>query len=497
VTALSVRKPDSRHLGLAAVILIGVVARLWYYSHGVHFSAAPLGFYMQFLDPELLRHDLARSLFYLRDQPPLFNAFLGVILKLFPNRYAVAFGAIYLVSGLLFGLILYQLMVRLRVAPWWAAVVTILFVDGPIAILYENWLFYTFPLAVLLCASALFLHRFLESHRFLDASIFFWLLATVVLARGIFHPLWLLLVALGLILFERGHRRQVALAALGPLLIVAALLVKQALVFHALFWGRTIQQMNLAVMTSMRLPVTLRDRLLHERKLVISSAHIDSGPDGYVYFVEPQPPTGIPALDLKYKQGTRFPNYNHSSYVAVGVLYGRDALYVLRNYPAVYVEAVRENFERYALPSDQADPFNTKKYENRLAIQSLLTEYNFWFAWQRSPDQIPPLHIVGFPVLIIFGLIAFIRGVRRARLMARPEASRERAHALTLAFALYTTLWVSAVTLLFSYSDQNRYRFKVSAFYCLFLALLGQRTFAWAARGVHRFRARSAQRATK
>ena len=77
----------------------------------------PLTFYIQFLDPELLRHDLLRSLFYLRDQPPLFNAFLGVVLKLFPLHYAQAFEAIYVAGGIAFGVILYELMVRMRVAP--------------------------------------------------------------------------------------------------------------------------------------------------------------------------------------------------------------------------------------------------------------------------------------------------------------------------------------------------------------------------------------------
>jgi hypothetical protein len=489
------RKLEQRHWALVAVVVLGIAARLWYRAHGVRFSAVPLDFYIQFLDPDLLRHDLLRSLFYLRDQPPLFNAFLGLVVKLFPVHYAQAFGAIYFTFGLMFGVVLYQLMVRLRVAPWWAALVTVLFVDSPITSLYENWLFYTFPLAVLVCACALFLHRYLESRRFADAVLFFALLATVVLTRNIFHPIWMLTVALALVLVERGRRKQVALAALGPTLVIVALLVKHAVVFHALFWGRPIQQINLAVMTSMKLPESLRNRLIREGKLsIISNISIVAGPRGYRLLVPPQPKTGIPALDMEYKPGSGYPNYNHTSYVPVGELYGRDAMYALRHYPRVYYDAVEENIARYYLPGDQVDPFNTRKYENRLALQPLLEKYNRWLAWQRPPENEPKLHEVGFPLLLVFALAVVAHALWRRQLLARPSPSPLRADALTVAFALYTTLWVSAVTILFSYGDHNRYRYKVSAFYCLFAALLGQYAWTSTVRVIRWARARLAKR---
>ena len=37
---------------------------------------------MQYLDPLLLKSDLLKSLFYLHSQPPIFNLFLGIVLKL-------------------------------------------------------------------------------------------------------------------------------------------------------------------------------------------------------------------------------------------------------------------------------------------------------------------------------------------------------------------------------------------------------------------------------
>jgi hypothetical protein len=469
-------KLERRDVGFAVVVVIGVLARIGYRALGVRFSADPVNYYIQFLDVGLLRHDLLRSLFYMRDQPPLFNGFVGVVLKLFPTHYAQAFGAIYLAAGLAFGVFLYALMVRSAVTPWLAALVTILFVDGPITILYENWLFYTFLLAVLLCASALFLHRYLSSRRLSDAAVFFWLLAALVLARNLFHPVWMLLAVAGLVAVERGRRRGVALAALGPVLVVVALLVKHVIVFHAIFQGRPIQQLNLAALTSMRLPEAERNRLIAEGKLSpLSATPITAGPNGFRRFVPPQAKTGIPVLDDEYKP-SGFPNWNSSIFVPVGNLYGADARYTLLHRPGVYLDAVRENLVRYVLPGDQSDPFNTRSYQNRLAVQPILTQWNRLFSWQRAPGRTPFLHCIAFPLLLLFAGFVVVRAFGRGHFL---DESPDRATELTVAFALYSTLWVSASTLLLSYGDHNRYRFKVSAFYCWFFALATQWAWNW------------------
>jgi hypothetical protein len=479
-------KLERRHLGMFAVAAAFVMSRLIYRALGVRFSADPVNYYIQFLDPELLRHDLLRSLFYMRDQPPGFNGFVGVVLKLFPVHYAEAFGVVYCLGGLAFGLVLYALMVRLGVRVWLAALVTIGFVDSPITMLYENWLFYTFPLAVMLCASALFLHRWRTARRFADAVIFFALLGVLVLWRNLFHPLWMLAVVGALLALERrdrAHRRQVALAALGPVLVVCALLVKHVIVFHAIFQGRPIQQMNLAALTSMRLPEAERARLINEHVLIISDVPITAGPNGFRRYVTTPPKTGIPVLDQEYKPKSGYPNWNSSIFVAVGELYGADARWTLAHRPGVYVDAVRENLQRYALPSDQSDPFNTRSYKNRLALQPLLTQWNRLFSWQRAPNRTAVAHVIGFPLLLVFALVLIVRGLRRGR----------RADALTVAFALYSTLWVSAATLLLSYGDHNRYRFKVSAFYCLFFALAVERALPIVERAITDMRDRGAR----
>jgi hypothetical protein len=443
------KKLERRHLGLLAVVTVGIFARLIYRSLGVRFNADTLNYYFQFLDPELLRHDLVRSLFYLRDQPPGFNGFLGVVLKLFPVHNAEAFGVIYFLGGFAIGVMLYALLLRLGVRVWLAALATILFVDGPITMLYENWLFYTFPSAVMLCASALFLHRWLSARHLADAVVFFSLLAALVLVCNLFHPLWMLAVVATLLAVERAHRQKIALAALGPVLVVCALFIKHVVVFHAIFQGRA--------------------QLIRDGKLTISNVSIHAGPNAFRAFVPPQPNSGVPALDNDYKSNG-FLNWNSSIFIPIGELYGADAHWTLRHRPGVYVDAVRENVRRYFLPSDQTYPWLAERtdYQNRLSLQPILTMWNLLFSWQRTPNGIAVAHVIGFPLLLAFALVMVMRGFRRDRFLADSPA---RSDELTVTFALYSTLWVSAVTLLLSCGDHNRYRFMVSAFYCLFLAL--------------------------
>ncbi len=68
-------------LALLALSAVFVGFRLWFAHAGGSYIASPLDSAKQFLDPALLQHDLLSSLWYLHSQPPLFNLFLGLVLK--------------------------------------------------------------------------------------------------------------------------------------------------------------------------------------------------------------------------------------------------------------------------------------------------------------------------------------------------------------------------------------------------------------------------------
>ena len=85
------RNSESRHrivsrlVNPAGIVALSFIAsRSLYYYLGVRFDATILFYAEQFLDVNLLQARLTESIFYLHCQPPLFNLFLGAVLKVFP-----------------------------------------------------------------------------------------------------------------------------------------------------------------------------------------------------------------------------------------------------------------------------------------------------------------------------------------------------------------------------------------------------------------------------
>ena len=68
----------------ALLLTVFAVSRIAYYLSGVRFDARPVFTFFQFADPELLKHRLLETLLYLHVQPPGFDLYVAIILKLFP-----------------------------------------------------------------------------------------------------------------------------------------------------------------------------------------------------------------------------------------------------------------------------------------------------------------------------------------------------------------------------------------------------------------------------
>ena len=106
-----VRNLAAQNRSVPVLVCVFVISRLAYhFLLGMRFNADTLTSFWQFIDPLLLKTELFKSLYYLHSQPPLFNCFLGVILKLFPDSFAAVFQWIYLLIGLIFSVSLFKLM---------------------------------------------------------------------------------------------------------------------------------------------------------------------------------------------------------------------------------------------------------------------------------------------------------------------------------------------------------------------------------------------------
>lgn len=95
------------------------------------------------IDPHLLREDLFESFMYMLAQPPLFNLFLGIILKFFKNAFPIVFYAVFLGLVLAICLIMYLFAKDLVICKHLAFSLALVFSLSPDAVLHENTLIYS------------------------------------------------------------------------------------------------------------------------------------------------------------------------------------------------------------------------------------------------------------------------------------------------------------------------------------------------------------------
>ncbi|MGH9336283.1 MAG: hypothetical protein ACRD21_21310, partial [Vicinamibacteria bacterium] len=202
---------------VAAFVLSEILAR----ALGIRFASETLGTLYQYLDPAILRDDLARGLYYLHAQPPLFNLGLGLTLKLFPESYSLAFSLLFGAMALALLFSMAWLMRFLSIPGPVVVLVSIAFALSPNFLVYRHWLFYTLPVALMLTGGGLCLVRFLDSGRRAWLLAFVGLAGALMLTRSVFHPLWLVFVGLAVLPFTSASKRgALALASVTPLLVV-------------------------------------------------------------------------------------------------------------------------------------------------------------------------------------------------------------------------------------------------------------------------------------
>jgi hypothetical protein len=452
------------------VIVVGLfaISRVLYGVLGLRFDSSTLPGYMQFIDPPLLRDRLLESLWYYHAHPPLLNLFTGIGLKLFGDSADAYFALTFHALGLTMALAVYILTLRLADARPAAIVATGLLVFSPSFVLYENWLMYTFPSAALLTISALLLHQYLATQRFRWAAAFFTMLAILLLTRSIFHLAWMVLVVVLLAILLRQWWRQILLAAAAPLLVVALWYGKNYYYFGS-FGTSTAAGLGLANITTLmvereRLYPLFQDGRLSQYVMVSRYERPD-----LLFMLQTPVHTGIPVLDQVKKSDGRHYNYNNMQMPAVNRYYIRDAIEVIRTFPASYVIGLLisnrlffspTNMNSYFSPENRAAALPMERIFNPLlygvgARPGFMQQPHFGFAGRNYMEvKTSAMLIVLWCVVLAYGYAQARRGVVAADPQSNPRA-------LVLGFIVLTALYLYAVATAIELSENNRYRFNI------------------------------------
>ena len=443
------------------VALAFIISRVLYYYLGVRSDTVPLFYAWQFLDVNLLQNRLIESVFYLHSQPPLFNLFLGSVLKIFPNHLDLAFHILYLGFGLIMAISLVVIMNRLGLSRGLSTTLTIIFVASPTAILYENWLLYTYPIAGTLCVSAVFLHKWLSEHKPMYGAIFFICLACLVLTWSLFQALWIIAACVTLYLYGRIRLKSLIAAAAIPLILIMGWQIKN---WHYFGFFGTSSWMGLNLARS-QAKLIFDERtltLVEEGKLPrLLTVPAFSDYDAYREYLPEPPETDIPALDEKVKNPPSFgPNYNYIGYVAASKASLSEVIRVISSRPGDFVKNCLDGFAVYLTPATDYLFLGP----NRDRMSFLVTAYNAVFYGSLKRECIGLLLVYSLVLSIGYGAYLAVRWIRN-----RPE---DASYAATVIFIWLTIGYVTVVVNLFENQENNRMRFIIEPYVWIMLGII-------------------------
>ncbi len=457
---------------LYVVIALFIVSRIILYLSGISFDTNSITYgTWQLIAPDLLKNKLLESLYYLHSQPPLYNLYVGVVLKLFPENYATFFQLNFLLLGLLTHTTLFAIMRRLDVRPSIAFTLTVLMMLSPSIILYENWLSYTYVVIALLTFSTLFLLRFLQSEKFSDGLLFFLFLALIVLTRSMYHILWFGVITLLLLITRFKIRKRILLSAIVPFLIVFAFFFKNFLLFNTFstssWMGMSLYEISLSRIDKKKLEPLIASGEVSPIVLVPAFWSLDHY-SKFVTKTNPYPNVSVLSDSFNLKEA----NYHNYHYLEVSELYKKSAITVIKHYPMDYIKNVAISFGYYFYPAS-----NYPLLENNSSKMFWYNKlYNHLILWTiYNPEEVdrkPPFKIeyaLSLSLLVILSF-AFCTAIGLHQIWKYRKSILFSATPLTivLTYIALTTVYTMLVGNLFEQGENMRFRFQTSTF-CLII----------------------------
>lgn len=299
----------------------------------------------QLLDVELLKYDLWNSLWQLHSTPPLYNLYVGLMLKAFPEwLLPFAFQALHFALGLGMVAMVYAIAHHLTKSSRLALVSGLLFICSPILFRFEIIPFYTYPLAFLITLSVFALVRFLENGRRVWLITFLLVPLVILLTRNFFHIIFYYIpIAAGFCYLVYKTKRPLfktaAIASIIFFVLGLAPSVKNQ-VEYGIFSSSTWQGMQLFSMTRFVPEEKIQSLVDEGAATPLSLVPRFQNPDIYYEYYREVERDGNPALNALYKTegGGVFGNFNNWIYARTAKEYGANTLAIMSRYPQYFIE---------------------------------------------------------------------------------------------------------------------------------------------------------------
>ena len=446
-------------------VILGVFAssRVLVGRAGVRFDISPLDYYYQYIDPRLLTDRLLESLLFLHGQPPLFNLFLGLVLKVGGRAPPGLFHAIYLGLGLSLAFLMYGLCRHLNVGRGLALAGVSLAVISPSFILNENELIYTLPVAALMLVCVHSFSGAIVSGNSRGLLVSFMAIALLVGMRSSYHLALLVAVMLySWLVVGRSVRRKVLVASAIPLILASSFYVKNVIIFGR-FTTSTWLGMNLWHVTAQALPPERREALVQDGLLEISDRHsfLPLGSYPTWLWVDAQASCAGPPVLCAREKSTGATNFNHIAYIRISDTYLRDDLYALRHEATIVLRRALSGIVHYYWPGSTFEHLATNR-ETISTWNAVWERYVYGRAVIPGRTESPEWSRYWFPNLIAANGVAMAWAMGAlVRSIGRMGGKRTGRGEIALGMIGLLLVYSIVVSNAFEYGENMRFRAEV------------------------------------
>lgn len=442
------------------LVLFFILSRALVALAGIDMDQTALYRYWQYLDVLTLKDHLLRGIWYDHTQPPLFNLFLGLVLKTSGTHAPLAFQTLFKFFTLANAWLLLTILKKMTRHPYVPLLLTLLYLLSPATIIFENELFYTSFITLLLLISVRYLLQLEQGITWQRAAALFIPLVFVCLTRSMYHIIWLLMLSTLVCIWYRSHQhaRILFTNALLSLLLVGSWYIKNYIVFHQ-FSTSTWMGMNMARNVFHDAVGTDTGSITAIEPFSKISDYQRFLPPGYAGKY-----AGLEDRDLLQEwKNDSFINEKHVGYIEISRLYADASKKAIRSHPAAYMTNVLQSAIIYFAPATR---YPTTEYlSNRMAWYDVLYSFNLsHFAHGKQQRRIA-LTLSAIPKFIIYFLVF-------GWLIRETLRRKQVPGSLITLFITCIIGYIFAVSSLFEHYENMRFRYEVEPLFFVLLAVV-------------------------
>jgi hypothetical protein len=446
------------------IITVFVASRFVTTLLGIHLDIRALPEYWQYLDVETLRHHLLTGIWYDHTQPPIFNLFLGSVLKIGGTHYVVMFDIIFKLISLCNALLLFTIVKKLSTVYFLPVLVAVVYLLSPATIIFEAELFYTSLVSLLFLVSLFYLVRFTELQKWIYAFGVLFPLVLLCLTRSVYHIIWLFMIAASLIYY---FRRKASLNKLIVVSIAGIVLVGSWYLKNKLIFGK--------LTTSTWLGMNMARNVFHDN-IINDSSRIEayepfSRISVYRKFLDPEFENKFKGLNdrdlLQEMKNDSFINETEVSYIPVSDLYQKASMDFIHNHPGAYMKNVFQSCILFFTPGTLYSL--TLENAGKIKYYDLLYSFNLTIFAKNNKERRILLTISAMPKLILYVFVFFI--------LARISLQNRSITPWNL-FILITIVFVFGISSFFEHYENMRFRFETEPLFLILAAQVFSRLFS-------------------